>query len=80
MSHRLPGRRKPYTQRGVTRLTCCVRGCQSKAHASWNVCADKGMFRPICQTHDIELNRMVLEWIGDPEADVKLAKYTGAGR
>ena len=72
------GRRHPYTQRGVERLPCTVAGCQNRAHASWQICADNRLHRPICLDHDIELNRMVLRWMGDPEAETKMATYRGA--
>lgn len=72
------GRRKPYTQRGVEQLPCCR--CGAPAHAQWQVCADGNLNRPICLRCDIELNKMVLQWLGDPDWEAKIAKYRGAGR
>lgn len=68
-------RRKPYTKEGIKRLKCCVKGCTQRGHASWQVCADGNVFRPICIDHDVELNRMVLAWMGDPDIEAKMEKY-----
>lgn len=59
-------RKEPYTEAGVRRLKC-IR-CDATAHAQWQICADAGNYRPICRLCDAELNRMVLEWMGHPEA------------
>ncbi len=67
------GRKKPYTQIGVKRLPCAR--CGEKAEYSWSICADGNLFRPICLKCDIELNRMVLEWIKDPDIEKKMEKY-----
>lgn len=72
------GRRQPYTATGVKRLPC-VRGCGRKAHASWQACADGGIYRPLCLECDIEINEMVLRWMRDPEWESKMAAYRGAG-
>ena len=74
----LSGRVKPYTRTGVRRLTCVVARCKNKAHATWQTCADGGLHRPICAKHDRALNRMVLVWMGDPEVEQKMKRYTGA--
>ena len=68
-----PGRRKPYTATGITRLSCSR--CGAPASTQWNVCADGNLFRPLCLKCDIALNRMVLKWMRDPEADRKIEKY-----
>lgn len=67
------GRRRLYTQIGVRRLPC-VR-CGSRARYQWSICADGNLQRPLCRECDIDLNRMVLEWVGDPEAAQKVAAY-----
>lgn len=68
-------RTKPYTAEGIKRVNCCVKGCTQKAHAQWQICADSHVYRPICLDHDVELNRMTLEWIGDPDVEAKMTKY-----
>jgi hypothetical protein len=66
----LIGRRRPYTDAGVRRLKC-VR-CPRRAHATWQICSDGNLHRPLCVECDIELNRMVLAWVKHP-----LAKQLG---
>lgn len=70
-------RRKPYTQIGIRRLNCyrcALRGIQRKACYQWNICAD-GVYRPVCPECDIELNELVLRWVGDPEVEAKMSAY-----
>ena len=66
-------RKKPYTQRGIKRL-CCVR-CFGPAVHQWQVCADNNTYRPICAECDVELNKLVLQWMGDTLWDEKIATY-----
>jgi hypothetical protein len=73
MTHRRYGRRKPYTRIGIARLPCFR--CGSKASAQWQICADGNLRRPICTPCDIDLNRIVLAWAGDPDAAAKIAAY-----
>lgn len=70
-----PGRAKPYTAAGIRRLPCVVPGCQAKAFSTWQACADDQVHRPICKAHDVELNRLALESMGDPDAAAKIARY-----
>ena len=67
-------RKKPYTDRGITRVPCAR--CGQPSSQQWQVCADGGVWRAICRRCDIELNRMVLRWIGDPQWREKVARYT----
>ncbi len=71
--HKRHGRRQPYTTAGIRRLPCCR--CGRPADSQWQVCADGRLFRPICDPCDIELNAMVLRWMGDPDAEAKIARY-----
>lgn len=66
-------RRKPYTVIGIRRLAC-VR-CGGPPTQQWNICADGNVYRPICIECDIAINRLVLEFIGDPEAETKIEQY-----
>lgn len=67
------GRSIPYTSIGIKRLPCTR--CGGKASSQWQVCADGRLFRPLCASCDIDLNRMVLLWMNDPEAEAKAAAY-----
>lgn len=66
-------RTTPYTTIGIKRLKCFR--CDNKAHASWQVCADDRIYRPMCLQCDIELNELVLKWMGDPLVNEKMMKY-----
>jgi len=67
-TYMINARKKPYTERGVRRLQCCVAGCSNKAQFQWQCCATGNLWMPICVEHDVELNKMVLVWIGHPDA------------
>ena len=66
-------RMKPYTEIGVRRLKCFR--CGGRAHTQWQICADGNQYRPICFFCDVDLNRCVLRFMGDPEVDAKMAAY-----
>lgn len=68
-------RRKPYTAIGIRRVKCAMRGCRRKGYATWQVCADGRVYRALCWQCDCALNRLVLEWIGDPHAHRKMLRY-----
>ncbi len=67
------GRVRPYTDRGVARLPCAR--CGAKSRFQWNACADGNLWRPLCLECDIAINLLVLTWIGDPDAESKVASY-----
>jgi len=67
------GRKKPYTNAGITRIPC-IR-CGEKAFFQWQACADERLFRPLCKSCDIELNEMVLRWAKIPDWRNKIAQY-----
>jgi len=66
-------RRKPYTEIGIKRMRCFR--CQKQAHTQWQICADGNQWRPICVMCDIDLNRLVLEFMRDPDVELKMAIY-----
>lgn len=66
-------RTRPYTEIGIRRLNCFR--CGKQAHTQWQICADKNQYRPICLFCDIDLNRMVLEFMRDPDVEMKMALY-----
>lgn len=69
-------RRKPYTVRGISRVTCAKTGCRKRGFASWQVCANDRAFHVLCWECDIAMNRQVLTWMGDPDLEEKMARYT----
>jgi hypothetical protein len=68
----------PYTARGIRRVRCAYLGCRRMGYAQWNVCADDGEYRAVCWVHDIELNSLALEWLGDPDRHRKIARYSAS--
>jgi hypothetical protein len=66
-------RRTPYTTRGIRRIPCFR--CGQPSAFQWNVCADGGRYRGVCDPCDIALNELVLRFFGDKEWRTKMAKY-----
>lgn len=64
-----------YTQGEVERRLCSRAGCWRMAHACWSGCADDNVQRPLCAECDIDLNRQVLQWWGDPEWEARITAY-----
>ena len=67
------GRRKPYTEIGISRIPCAR--CGEPSAFQWQVCADNRLYRPICKKCDIFLNEMVLKWFGFPDWEEKITAY-----
>lgn len=67
------GRKTPYSEIGIKRLKCAR--CKASARFQWTICSDGNLYRPMCLACDIALNRLVLEWMGDPDVDSKIAAY-----
>jgi hypothetical protein len=66
-------RAQPFTERGVRRLSC-IR-CAEPAEFQWQICSDGNNYRPLCASCDVDLNRLVLEWMGHPQADDLACRY-----
>jgi len=66
-------RLKPYTKIGIKRMKCFR--CGNKAIFQWQICSDGNQYRPICSECDIELNEMVLKWMGFSDWKVKFDNY-----
>ena len=67
-------RTKPYTEIGIKKLKCFR--CGNQANQQWNICADKGQFRPICKECDIKLNELVLKFMGFKDWKSKIKEYS----
>lgn len=67
------GRKQPYTEIGITRLSC--QRCGGKAEHQWQVCANDNRYLPICIDCDIELNRLALEFMKMPNVEQLMMKY-----
>lgn len=66
-------RLKPYTARGLRRLTCFR--CDTEATTQWKICADGNQWRPLCIFCDIELNKMVLEFMRFADKELLGTQY-----
>lgn len=66
-------RTKPYTQIGIRRLKCFR--CGKRAEFQWQICSDKSQYRPLCLDCDIELNKIILEFMGFPNKEELLSNY-----
>ncbi len=54
-------RRKPYTEIGINRVPC--RRCGGSSSQQWQICSLDNKWAGICDKCDIELNRIVLEFM-----------------
>lgn len=66
-------RKTPYTQIGISRLKCFR--CGEKAIEQWQICSDNNIYRPICLKCDIELNELVLNFMGFHDIAKKMEAY-----
>ena len=55
-------------------MSKCYR-CRNKATQTWNICADGNKNRMICDKCDIELNTIVLIFMGFRNWKSKISKY-----
>lgn len=69
----MPDRRKPYTERGISRVPC--RRCGAPSKFQWQVCADGNVWRGLCLACDVALNALVLGFMGDPDLIAKMEAY-----
>jgi hypothetical protein len=53
----------------------CVKCGQPDAPESFDLCADNNALRSLCTECDVELNALVLAWVGDPKARRKIKSY-----
>lgn len=66
-------RKKPYTTIGIKRLKCFR--CGKQAETQWTICSDGNQHRPLCRHCDIELNEMVLKFMGFPNWEEMMEDY-----
>jgi hypothetical protein len=66
-------RRKPYSERGISRVKCFRCGNPSKYQ--WQICSDGNQYRGLCRSCDIELNKVVLCFMKFPDWREKLERY-----
>lgn len=72
------GRKEPYTDRGIRRVKC-AKCKKRKASLQWSTaCANENKWVALCVPCDIELNWIVLEWLGDPDISKIMEKYSAS--
>jgi late competence protein required for DNA uptake (superfamily II DNA/RNA helicase) len=69
-------RTRPYTVTGIGRVKCFR--CGNKASQQWQICSDNNYYRPVCISCDIELNKLVLQFMGFENWEEKLDKYNSS--
>ena len=57
-------RYKPYTEKGISRVPC--ERCGKPSSQQWQICAIGNKWAGVCTDCDIELNRLVLEFMWKP--------------
>jgi hypothetical protein len=67
------GRRKKYTERGISRVPCCR--CGEPSMYQWQCCANGNRWMGLCPSCDVDLNRVTLEWMGHPHRDQLIEEY-----
>jgi hypothetical protein len=67
------GKDEPYTVEEIAE-TPCVR-CGNPSYTTWQICSDGKTYRPLCKQCDIELNKLVLEWMNLPGKIAKINYY-----
>jgi len=66
-------RQTPYTVSGIRRKEC-IR-CGEQATVQWQICADGNNYRPVCDTCDKLLNRLVIKFMRHPDAKQIIQEY-----
>ena len=56
-------------------MKCGRASCNNRAKFQWTICGDNNCFRPICEQCDIELNEMVLKWMGFESVEPMMKRY-----
>ena len=67
------GRRKPYTEIGISRVPCSRCGAPSRHQ--WQVCANGSRWVGVCVPCDLDLNRLALEFMKIAGAEELMAVY-----
>jgi len=72
------GRKKPYTEIGISRVPCCH--CGKPSVHQWQICANDNRYLTLCQDCDVEVNRWALEFMKIPNALQLLLMYKNANK
>ena len=61
-------RKKPYTEIGIKRIPCFR--CGQPSTQQWQICSLNNEYKGLCRKCDIDLNRVVLGFVGIPQKEV----------
>jgi hypothetical protein len=63
----------PTTEEEIDQLPCSCPDCGSSGYSRWDI-HDRECFI-VCWKHDILINKTILRFMDDPDADAKMARY-----
>ncbi len=66
-------RRKPYTERGISRIPCAH--CGKPSTAQWQVCSLGNIYGGVCDDCDVKLNELVLNFMRIKNKKTIIKKY-----
>jgi len=69
----MKGRKKPYTDIGIKRIPCAR--CGKPSRQQWQVCANDNLYLGVCDNCDVELNRVVLDFMKVPNRKTLMKRY-----
>ena len=71
------GQLLPYTMETIQGKECAVARCHAPAEAQWRTCAGD-RWLPVCRPHDLDLNRLLLDFFGFRSAKQIVQRYAEA--
>ena len=66
-------RSRPYTAKGISRVPCAK--CGQPSAYQWQICALDNLWHGLCALCDVELNELMLNFVGHPEATTRARAY-----
>lgn len=66
-------RKRPYTPNQLSKEKCFR--CGAPAEFQWSACADDNHWRPLCGPCDLQLNVMVVRWLGFKNWQAMIKRY-----
>lgn len=67
------GRWYPYTEAGISRIPCIH--CGEPSRQQWQVCANANQYVGVCNKCDLELNRIMLDFMDIPNREELFQRY-----
>lgn len=71
-------RAKPYTSRGIRRVPCLR--CGKASRHQWQICSLGKGYKGVCETCDIKLNKLVLDFFKVKDRAEIIKNYTSAAK